>query len=93
MTSFDQLILLDRDGVINEDRKNSILQISELEFIPGSLRAIQILKRMNYIVLVITNQACVGRGEISLEMLGLIHERLREEVRSSGGEIDDFFIC
>ena len=44
-------------------------------------------------IIVITNQACVGRGDLSLAGLARIHDRLREEVAAVGGIITDILVC
>lgn len=88
-----ECILLDRDGVINEDRADSVTHISQFKILPGVLQAISLLKQSGYTILVITNQACVGRKEISIEHLGEIHHELSRDAKRAGGQIDDFFVC
>jgi len=61
--------------------------------LPGSLEALRLLSEAGYRVLVLTNQACVGRGEVSMKTLEAIHNRLRQETATAGGKIDGFFIC
>lgn len=86
-------ILLDRDGVINRDVPTSVCSAGELQFLPGSLEAIRLLKEAGYVVLVLTNQACVGRGDLSPGGLEAIHDIMRREAADLGGNIDEFFIC
>ena len=54
-------IILDRDGVINFVRKNYVKSIDELEFIPGSIKAINMLLS-HFNVVVASNQAGIGKG-------------------------------
>ena len=56
------LIILDRDGVINFDSKNYIKSPDEWSAIPGSLEAIARLCREDYQVVVVTNQSGISRG-------------------------------
>jgi D-glycero-D-manno-heptose 1,7-bisphosphate phosphatase len=88
-----KLILLDRDGVINVDRPDSVKSPEELEFIPGSLESIAKLNKMNFKVAIVTNQAVVGRGTITLGDLSAIHGRLHRELASHNARIDEIFYC
>lgn len=56
------LVLLDRDGVINEDRADFVKSPAELIFIPNALEAIARLKGHGHRLVVVTNQSCIGRG-------------------------------
>mgnify|MGYP001262620302 CR=1 FL=1 len=86
----NKCILLDRDGVINVDKPESVTDKKDFILIESSLEAINLLHRANFKIIVITNQACVGRGELELEVLEEIHGILQERVNY---KIDDFFIC
>lgn len=87
------LILLDRDGVINEDRADFVKSPAELKIIPGALEAIRRLNDAGHPVVITTNQSCIGRGIISLEMLGNIHQTLLGKLAAVGGHIDEIFIA
>jgi D-glycero-D-manno-heptose 1,7-bisphosphate phosphatase len=88
-----RFILLDRDGVINEDRPGSVRSESDFVLLPHVSEAIAELNRKGYRVLVITNQACVGRGELTLDELERIHESMLRDVRVTGGEIERIYVC
>jgi D-glycero-D-manno-heptose 1,7-bisphosphate phosphatase len=60
-------ILLDRDGVINRERKDYVKNWEEFEFLPRSLAALQRLATHPWPILVITNQSAIGRKIISAE--------------------------
>jgi len=87
------LVLLDRDGVINEDRPDFVKSPDELIFIPGALEAITRLKGNGHIVAIVTNQSCIGRGIITPETLFNIHEKLLGNIRKMGSDIDHIFIA
>lgn len=91
--SSSSFVLLDRDGVLNVDRPHSVRNRSEFELIDGAADAVQTLNQKGYRVVVVTNQACVGRGELDPEELEAIHRILRREVREAGGELEDIYIC
>ncbi|MEM1412415.1 MAG: D-glycero-beta-D-manno-heptose 1,7-bisphosphate 7-phosphatase [Pseudomonadota bacterium] len=75
-----KLILLDRDGVINEDSPDYIKSVAEWRPIPGALETIAALCHAGYAVGVCTNQAGIGRGILSHDALQSIHEHLQERL-------------
>jgi D-glycero-D-manno-heptose 1,7-bisphosphate phosphatase len=87
------LIILDRDGVINEDSIEYIKSPEEWRAIPGSLEAIAKLNRAGHQVVVATNQSGVAREYFSLETLQAIHQKMRTELAAVGGHIDAIFFC
>lgn len=86
-------ILLDRDGVINEDSDAYVKSPDEWIPIPGSLEAIRLLNQHGYRVAVLTNQSGVARGLFGLETLERIHAKMRLAVTDAGGQIEDIFYC
>jgi len=86
-------ILLDRDGVINQDSCDFIKSVDEWRPIPGSLEAIAQLHRHGYRVVVITNQSGVARGLFSIATLNEINRHMLEETRNKGGLIEAVFFC
>jgi D-glycero-D-manno-heptose 1,7-bisphosphate phosphatase len=88
-----KLIILDRDGVINEDSDAYIKSPAEWHALPGSLEAIARLTHSGWRVAVATNQSGVGRGLFDLATLGSIHARMHQRVSAAGGHIDAVFFC
>jgi D-glycero-D-manno-heptose 1,7-bisphosphate phosphatase len=88
-----QLIILDRDGVINEDSDDFIKSPSEWNPIRGSLEAIARLHRAGWHVVVATNQSGIARKLFDLDTLARIHETMHRRVIESGGLIDAVFFC
>lgn len=88
-----QLIILDRDGVINEDSDAYIKSPDEWIPIPGSLEAIARLTHAGYRIMVATNQSGIARGLYSMDTLMAIHDKMHHAVRNSGGLIDAVFFC
>ncbi|MBF0143541.1 MAG: D-glycero-beta-D-manno-heptose 1,7-bisphosphate 7-phosphatase [Magnetococcales bacterium] len=86
-------LLLDRDGVINHDRPDYIRSIEQFRFLPGVLEALARLEQAKVAVVIITNQACVGKGLISPAELQAIHDHLRQRVAEAGGRIHAIFHC
>lgn len=87
------LVILDRDGVINEDSVNYIKSLDEWHPIPGSIDAIARLSQRGFTVAVATNQSGLGRGLFELDDLEAMHHRLCEMVESAGGHVAGIFYC
>jgi D-glycero-D-manno-heptose 1,7-bisphosphate phosphatase len=88
-----KLVILDRDGTINEDSDDYIKSPAEWRPIPGSLEAIARLTQAGYRVVVATNQSGIGRGLFDAATLNAIHETLQRAVQQAGGRIDAIFFC
>jgi D-glycero-D-manno-heptose 1,7-bisphosphate phosphatase len=88
-----KLIILDRDGVINQDSDDFIKSPAEWVPIPGSLQAIARLKQAGYRVVVATNQSGVARGKFDMMTLNAIHQKMHNAAQQAGGEIDAIFFC
>lgn len=88
-----KLIILDRDGVINQDSDKFIKSPDEWIPIPGSLEAIARLNHVGYRVVIATNQSGIVRGLFDLEALNLIHKKMYRMVQEVGGLIDAVFFC
>ncbi len=91
--AYGPLVMMDRDGVINEDSAEFIKSVEEWRPIPGSLEAIAALHRAGWRVAVVTNQSGVGRGLYDEPTLAQIHEHMRERVRAAGGELAGIYYC
>lgn len=88
-----RLALLDRDGVLNQDRADYVKNPGELIMIPRAAEACALLNRANVKIAIVSNQAGVGKGVFSAEMLGQINEKLRLELRKAGAHIDLLLTC
>jgi len=87
------LVILDRDGVINQHSDDHIKSPEALALIPGSLEAIARLNHAGFRVVVATNQPGVGRKLFDIEMLMRIHERLHRQLAEVGGNLEAIFFC
>jgi D-glycero-D-manno-heptose 1,7-bisphosphate phosphatase len=88
-----RLLILDRDGVINQDSEEFIKSPEEWIPIPGSLAAIARANQLGYRVVVISNQSGLARGLFDLGLLNKIHARMLGEVARFGGRIEAIFFC
>lgn len=83
-----KLVILDRDGVINEDSEAFVKSSAEWRPIPGSLEAIARLCHAGYHVFVASTPSAIGRGLMDYDALFAIHDRLQRAVADLGGRID-----
>ena len=88
-----KLIVLDRDGVINEDSDDYVKALHEWIPIPGSLQAIARLCQAGWTVAVATNQSGLARGLFDASTLEDMHLRMQQLVMEQGGRIDLIVHC
>jgi D-glycero-D-manno-heptose 1,7-bisphosphate phosphatase len=88
-----KLIILDRDGIINQDSMHYIKSPDEFILIPGSCEAIARLTAAGYRLAVATNQSGVSRGYYDEPQLAAIHEKMMGSVAAAGGHIDFIIHC
>lgn len=87
-------ILLDRDGVINRRLPGGYVRSwSQFEFLPRVLDALRLLAENGFTALVVSNQACVGKGLLSSNELNAITRRFLLETALSGGDIAQVYYC
>jgi D-glycero-D-manno-heptose 1,7-bisphosphate phosphatase len=86
-------VFLDRDGTVNENRKEHVRNWGEFKFLPGALKALDKISNSDYKIILVTNQAVVGRGMIPISTLEEIHAKMMQEIESAGGRIDAIYAC
>lgn len=89
----NRYVLLDRDGVINQDSDDFIKSPDEWLPIEGSLEAIVLLNEHGYKVVVVTNQSGVARGLLDNATLEQIHAKMQRMTEQKGGKIDAIYFC
>jgi D-glycero-D-manno-heptose 1,7-bisphosphate phosphatase len=88
-----KLIILDRDGTINEDRDDFVKSPEEWIPIPGALEAIARLNHAGWHTVVVTNQSGLGRGLFDMATLNAMHLKMNQMLAKVGGRIDAVFFC
>ena len=91
--STDKIVILDRDGVINEDSDAYIKSPEEWIPIEGSLEAIAQLNSCGYRIFIFTNQSGIAREYFTEETLGRMHAKMTEMLAEVGGKIEKIFYC
>jgi D-glycero-D-manno-heptose 1,7-bisphosphate phosphatase len=88
-----KLVILDRDGVINQDSDRYIKSPAEWQPIAGSIEAIARLHQGGFRIVVATNQSGIGRGLFDMAMLNAIHEKMHKALAHAGARLDAIFFC
>lgn len=88
-----KLVILDRDGVINEDSDHYIRSVDEWIPIPGSIEAIARLNKASYTIAIATNQSGIGRGYYDVAELLAMHDKMIRLVNDYGGSISAICFC
>lgn len=87
-------LFLDRDGVINVENENGyILDQQDFVFMDGVLEAMSIFKKHFDLIVVATNQRCVGKGMITIKDLSAMHLQMQETIAANDGRIDEVFFA
>lgn len=85
-------IFLDRDGTINK-YVGFLRNIDEFELLDGVAAAIKMINQSGYLAIVVTNQPVIARGEVSLEELEAIHNKMETLLGEEGAYVDAIYFC
>lgn len=85
-------LFLDRDGTINVD-KGYVYKPKDFIFIDGIIDAIKKYNRMNYLVIVITNQSGIGRGLYTESDMISLHNYVDRLLARNNAHIDKWYYC
>ena len=89
-----KVVFLDRDGVINKKIENGyVLDWKDFIFLPDVEKAIRMINEKKVPVIVVSNQACVGKGLITGQKLDEINARMASVLEKKGAHIDDIYVC
>jgi D-glycero-D-manno-heptose 1,7-bisphosphate phosphatase len=90
--TYNKAFFLDRDGVINED-KGHVHKIKNFIFTKNFFKGLKILNENKYVVIIITNQAGIGRGYYTVNDLNKLHKYLKNTCIKKNSNIDDIYFC
>lgn len=90
----DWTLFLDRDGVINHEKKEDYIRNwSEFKFYEESLAALPLLAQKFSRIIITTNQKGIGKGLMTDSALNLIHQNMTNQIIELGGRIDAIYYC
>jgi len=88
-----KLVILDRDGTINEDSADYVKTPEEWTPLPGALEAIARLNHAGWHVVIASNQSGLGRGLFDVSTLNAMHAKMHSMLAAVGGRVDAVFYC
>ncbi|MBC7941679.1 MAG: D-glycero-beta-D-manno-heptose 1,7-bisphosphate 7-phosphatase, partial [Chitinophagaceae bacterium] len=88
-----KLVILGRDGVLNEYREGHVTAPEEWVPVAGALDAVARIHHAGWHVVVATNQAGIGRGMIDMGTVNLVHVRMNQLLMAQGARLDAVFFC
>jgi len=86
-------IFLDRDGVINEERKDYVKNLNEFKIFSGVAEAIDLLRKKNFLIIIITNQSAINRKLLDITTLETIHDFFQEYLKKNNTFVDAIYYC
>ncbi len=92
LSNKQRAIFLDRDGTINV-YKGFLRNIDDFELINGVAEAIKRINNSGYLCIIVTNQPVIARGEVTINELTLIHDKLETLLGKEGAYIDSLYYC
>ena len=88
-----KLIILDRDGTINEEHEDFIKSPEEWIPLPGALEAVAKLNHAGWRTIIASNQSGLGRGLFDVAALNAMHAKMNKLLTAMGGRMDAVFYC
>ncbi len=85
-------VFLDRDGTINK-HVGFLTNIDDFFLIEGVAEAIRIINSNGYLAIVVTNQPVIARGDLSMDELYVIHNKMETLLGEHGAYLDGIYIC
>jgi D-glycero-D-manno-heptose 1,7-bisphosphate phosphatase len=83
---------MDRDGTISEEI-GYVNHPSRYRVFPYSAAAVRMLNEAGWLAILVTNQAGVARGYFTEELVGTVHEVLKQELNERGAQLDAIYYC
>jgi D-glycero-D-manno-heptose 1,7-bisphosphate phosphatase len=91
-TAAKRLALIDRDGTIIVD-KVYLSDPEGIEFAPGAVEGLQLLRDAGFALVLVTNQSGIARGYFDVATLGRIHDRLQAMLAENKLRLEAIYFC
>lgn len=92
LSNKQKAIFLDRDGTLNQ-YVGFLTDIEDFRLLEGTAEAVRLINESGYLAIVVTNQPVIARGEVTLEELEEIHNKMETLLGQEGAYVDDIFYC
>lgn len=88
-------VILDRDGVLNRKppKAQYVCSWKDWKWLDGARESLRLFREAGYRTIVVSNQAGIARGDMTVKDLDNIHERMKREALQAGGAIDAIYYC
>ena len=87
-------VFLDRDGVLNSDEGHYyVYKVEDLVLNPGVVEALKTLQEKGYLLIVVSNQGGVGRGEYTRKQVDAFHCRMEDILATGGIKLTEIYYC
>ena len=90
--NIEKACFLDRDGVLIKE-VNYLSSPNQVQIFPESVKALKILQKYQYRVIVVTNQAGVARGYFKESSVSKVHKEIDRQLLRYGLKIDAYYYC
>ena len=88
-----KLVILWRDGILNEYRESHVATPEEWQPVAGALEAVARINHAGWHTVVATNQSGIGRGMIDMSAVNAVHAHMHRQLQAQGGRLDAVFFC
>jgi D-glycero-D-manno-heptose 1,7-bisphosphate phosphatase len=90
----NKAIFFDRDGTLNSNEGHYyVWKVADLQLNPGVAKALAMLKSRGYLLIVITNQGGISKGEYTFQDVDIFHKALRDALCQEGAGVDEIYYC
>jgi D-glycero-D-manno-heptose 1,7-bisphosphate phosphatase len=93
-------VFVDRDGVVNEpvwdartESFESPYRPEDVALVPGAADGLRRLRDAGFTLVLVSNQPAAAKGQVTLEELAAVHERVAEALRTEGVQLDGVYYC
>jgi len=93
LEAMQKAIFLDRDGVLNQEVGDYIKRFEDFKLLEHIYEGLTLFSDNGYLLIVITNQGGIAKGEYTHETLSTIHDFMMSELRKHGIEITEIYYC
>ncbi len=90
-----KVVFLDRDGTLNVRPPKACYIENENDFVwlPGAIEAVKLLKNNGYIIVLVSNQPGIAKGNLTIDTLNKIHKKMQKDLKEHNCAIDYIYYC
>ncbi len=89
----NKAVFLDRDGVLNRERGDYTFKMEDFEILPDVAKALKLLQKAGYLLIIISNQSGIGRGLFKIEDTENLHNYLLDTLKKDNIKIEEIYYC